>query len=568
LAEIEMKRVVIIGGGITGLAAAHRTLELAAASGRQVDLTLLEASDQIGGIVQTRERDGFLMEGGPDAFISEKPEALELARRLGLESRLLETNAHHRRSFVVRKGRLLPVPEGFQLLAPSRFWPFVRSDILSWPGKARVALEMFLPRRSQNGEAGDDTAAHAFNDDAADESLADFVRRRLGTEALARIAQPLVGGIYTADPEQLSLRATMPRFLEMEREHGSLIRALRKQNRSQILKAASANDPGSSPTPGFPAGQRGRGGTVRESAAPGRGEVSGARYSLFLSFDRGMQVLTDALADRISNFRSEISNLKSQLSDDNGPSQISIQLNTAVESLTLERDDRAVTSDAAAAATTAGDATRGEAATKWSIKTTRNETLVADAVCLALPAYISARLLGNVDAQLAAELAGIPYASSATINLAYKREDIPHPLDGFGFVVPFIEKRTLMACTFSSVKFAGRAPQGHALLRAFVGGALQPEMFDLDEAELLARVRADLRELLGIEQAPLFAEVTRWKRSMPQYHVGHLARVKRIEERLASLPGFALAGNAYSGLGLPDCVRSGETAADFIAADF
>ena len=191
-------------------------------------------------------------------------------------------------------------------------------------------------------------------------------------------------------------------------------------------------------------------------------------------------------------------------------------------------------------------------------------TLVADAICLALPAYVSAHLLKDIDPQLAAELAGISYASSATINLAYKREDIPHPLDGFGFVVPFIEKRTLIACTFSSVKFAGRAPQGHALLRAFVGGALQPELFELNEAELLSRVREDLRELLGIERAPLFAEVSRWERSMPQYHVGHLERVKRIEERVASLRGLVLAGNAYSGLGIPDCIRSGEAASDNI----
>lgn len=498
-----MKRLVIIGGGVTGLAAAHRILERAAASGRSVDLILLEASDRVGGIVRTRERNGFLLEHGPDAFISEKPEALELAKRLGLQSRLLETNQDHRRSLIVRQGRLLPVPEGFHLLAPARFWPFVKSDLFSWTGKARVALEMFLPRRSRNGRTGNNPNDDSFHDELRDETLADFVRRRLGTEALERVAQPLVGGIYTADPERLSLRATMPRFLEMEREHGSLIRALRQQNQS--LRDSST--------------------TAKDVAGSG---VSGARYSLFLSFDRGMQVLTDALADRIS--------------------RADIRLNTAVESLVLEQKGQT-------------DATNDDAATTWTIKTTNNETFTADAVCLALPAYASARLLRNVDAQLAAELDGIPYASSATINLAYKRADVPHPLDGFGFVVPFIEKRALMACTFSSVKFPGRAPQDHVLLRAFAGGALQPEILALDEAELVLRVRADLRELLGIERAPLFVEVSKWERSMPQYHVGHIERVKRIEARLASLPGFALAGNAYSGLGIPDCIRSGEAAA-------
>jgi protoporphyrinogen/coproporphyrinogen III oxidase len=536
--DAEMKRVVIIGGGITGLAAAHRTLELAAASGEQVDLTLIEASGRLGGIVQSDERDGFLLERGPDAFISEKPEALALARRLGIESRLIETNERDRRSFIVRQGRLLPVPEGFHLLAPSKFWPFIKSDIFSWTGKARMALEMFLPRRNQNGNASSNRAstANPLNDEDSDESLAQFVRRRLGREALERAAQPMVGGIYTADPEQLSLRATMPRFLEMEREHGSLIRALRKQNRSPTVREGSVVDQVSSST-------------VQASRAVSG--TSGARYTLFLTFDRGMQVLTDTLAERISNFKFEISKLESEPVTGDAQPRVSIRVNTRVESLTqkIETDDAATSGATASAAT-------------WTIKTDRNETLIADAICLALPSYAAAHLLRDVDAELASELEAIPYASSATINLAYKREDIPHPLNGFGFVVPFIEKRTVMACTFSSVKFAGRAPQDHALLRAFVGGALQPELFDLDDAELLTRVREDLRELLGIERAPLFAEVARWQRSMPQYHVGHLARVKRIEQRLTSLPGFALAGNAYSGLGIPDCIRSGEAAAE------
>ncbi len=471
------KRVAIIGGGISGLAAAYRLLERSHAESREMEILLLEAGTRTGGVMRTERRDGFLLEGGPDSFISEKPEAIKLAERIGLSSRLVETNPHQRRSFIVRRGRLLPVPEGFHLLAPSRFWPFVTTGIFSWPGKARMALDLVLPRR---------TGANGVDD----ESLAQFVRRRLGREALERMAQPMVGGIYTADPEQLSLRATMPRFLEMERTDRSLIRAMWKRRR-------------------------------HESAAQSKG-TSGARYSLFLSFDNGMQTLSDELARRLP------------------PS--SIRLGTKVLQLSFD-----------------------EVAGQWKIQT-QDENFAADAVCVALPAGAASTLLQGVNAQLASELQAIPYASTATVNLAYRRRDIPHALDGFGFVVPLIEKRSTLACTFSSVKFAGRAPEDCALLRAFVGGALQPEMFELDEAAITNAVRRDLRDLLGIEPAPLFTHVEKWPRSMAQYHLGHVERIGRIKQQLLSTPTLKLAGNAYEGAGIPDCIRSGEAAADELFA--
>src|SRR5215207_8792918 len=474
------RRVIIVGGGISGLAAAHRLLELRSRERNSdperdpVEVLLLEASARAGGTVRTYQREGFLLEGGPDSFISEKPAALALAKRLGLAGRITGTNEQHRRSFVVRGGRLRPTPEGFQLLAPSRMLPFLTTDIFTWRGKARMALDLLLPRRKEaNG--------------SDDESLAAFIRRRFGQEALERMAQPMVGGIYTADPESLSLRATMPRFLEMERRDRSLILSM--------WKAARASD---------------------AAARHGRG-ASGARYSLFLSFDEGTQVLTDALAARLP-----VSTLR---------------LNTRVES--LARD-----------------------AGRWLLRTSEGETIEADAVCLALPAYASARLLRGVDDELAAELEAIPYASTATVNLAYERAQIPHPLDGFGFVVPFVERRATLACTFSSVKFAGRAPEGRALLRAFVGGALQPDMFDLDEAAMLDAVRRDLRDLLGVSAPPLLAHVEKWPRSMAQYHLGHTQRLARIRSMLQNHNALALCGNAYEGAGLPDCVRSGESAAE------
>lgn len=491
------RRIVIVGGGISGLAAAHRVLELQTqerptdSERNPVELMLLEASARTGGTVRTYRREGFLLEGGPDSFISEKPAALELAKRLGLADRIIQTNEQHRRSFVVSGGRLRPTPEGFQLLAPSRMLPFLTTDIFTWRGKARMALDLVLPRR-KNANGSDD------------ESLAAFVRRRFGREALERMAQPMVGGIYTADPESLSLRATMPRFLEMERRDRSLILSM--------WKAARAS---------------------KESARHGRG-ASGARYSLFLSFDEGTQVLTDALAARMPVG--------------------TLRLNTKVESLV--RDGRA-----------REDSANSERdARRWLLRTSEGETFEADAVCLALPAYASARLLRGADDGLASELEAIPYASTATVNLAYERAGIAHPLDGFGFVAPFVERRATLACTFSSVKFAGRAPEGHALLRAFVGGALQPDMFDLDEAAMIDAVRRDLRDLLGVSAPPLFAHVEKWPRSMAQYHLGHTERLARIRALLRHNTALALCGNAYEGAGLPDCVRSGERAAETLYA--
>jgi oxygen-dependent protoporphyrinogen oxidase len=324
-----------------------------------------------------------------------------------------------------------------------------------------MAGDLFLPRKPANG--------------AKDESLASFVRRRLGEEALARMAQPMVGGIYTADPETLSLRATLPRFLDMEQKHRSLILAMLRQGK-----------------------QRG---------------TSGARYSLFLSFDRGMQVLTERVTQINADFR----------------------VRTRAHRVTRDQG--------------------------WRISTDKDEQLEADAVCLAVPAYVAASLLSEVHERLAEKLRAIKYASTATLNFGYRRAAIGHPLNGFGFVVPFVEKRSLIACTFSSVKFSGRAPEGYMLLRAFAGGALQPEIFALGESEMAVRVEADLRQLLNIREDPLFIEVAKWERSMPQYEVGHLERVDEIERLANELPGLTLAGNAYRGAGVPDCIRSGESAA-------
>ena len=470
------KRIVIIGGGITGLAAAHRIQEV---QPTDTQLKLLEAGPRPGGIVRTERRDDYVLEHGPDSFISEKPAAIQLAKRLGLESHLIQTNADYRRSFVVRKGRLLPVPAGFHLLAPSRFWPFLKSDIFSWRGKTQIAAEFFR---------------HAQTNGSVDESLASFVRRRFGTEALERMAQPMVGGIYTANPEQLSVRATFPRFLDWEQKYGSVIRALRQRQTGAISDKSSSTQ-----------------------------ESSGARYSLFVSFDAGMQVLTDELSQRL-------------------PTK-AVRTNCRVNRLHVDHQT-----------------------SQWRVET-EHDTLEADAICLTTPAYISAELLRETHSALACALQNISYESSATINLAYKRSDVAHPLNGFGFVVPVIEGLSLIACTFSSVKFAGRAPTEQVLLRAFVGGALQRDIMQLDDGEMVSRVQQDLSSLLQISNPPLFTTIARWERAMPQYHVGHLERVETIRRYERELPGLTLAGAAFSGVGIPDCVRSGEAAAEVMTSE-
>ncbi len=459
-------KITVIGGGIAGLAAAHRVLELARERGLAVELTLLEARERLGGTIETEHVDGFLVESGPDSFLSEKPWALALCRRLGVEDRLVRTDDRFRRIFVWHRGRLHPLPDGFQLLAPTRIAPFVTSGLFSWPGKLRMALDLVLPRGAPGG----------------DETLGAFVRRRLGREALERVAQPLVAGIYTADPDDLSLGATMPRFLELERRERSVILALWRASRR----------------------------------APQAG-TSGARWSLFVTFARGMSELIDALASRLPAGAVALK-----------------QRATAVE----RRDGR------------------------WRIGLADGAALDADHVIVATEAHAAGRLLRYTDPQLATWLAEIPYASSATVSLGYRRADVPHPLDGFGFVVPHTERRAVLACTFSSVKYPGRARDGFVLLRAFLGGALGEAALDGDDEALAGRARRDLADALGVVAEPVLTRVHRYPASMPQYRLGHLDRIESIERRLAALPGLSLAGSAYRGVGIADCVHSGDSAAE------
>jgi protoporphyrinogen/coproporphyrinogen III oxidase len=468
------RRIAVIGGGIAGLAAAHRLIELDPA----IELTLFEASDRLGGSLWTQRRDGFLVEQGADSFITNVPWGVDLCRRLGLGDELIGTNLRGRKAFVVRRGRLVPIPDGFMLMAPSRIWPVVATPILSPLGKLRLAGEYFVPRRD-NGD---------------DESLASFARRRLGRETFERLVQPLVAGIYTADPEKLSLAATLPRFQEMERQHGGLIRGALRQ-KAHNKKSPSTNDPS-----------------------------SGARYELFVAPRDGLSSIASAIAARL-------------------PSS-TVRLNVPVRSL--------IRSDGG-----------------WQIRVGRLNPALQnsanrefDAVILAVSAPVAGRLLTDIDGDLAGKLAGIEYAGVAVVSMAFERRQIRHPLDGFGFVVPAIERRRILSASFSSEKFPGRAPVGNVLIRTFVGGACQRELVDLNDADLERLVTEELADLLGITGRPLWTMIARWSQSMPQYHLGHLERVAQIETLVEETPGLGMAGNAYHGVGIPPAIRSGEQAAE------
>jgi protoporphyrinogen/coproporphyrinogen III oxidase len=462
--------IVVIGGGIAGLAAAHRVVELSNAKSLGLEVILLESSARLGGSILTERIGNFLVEAGPDSFITEKPGALRLCERLGLASRLVSTETAHQKIYVVHHGTLEQLPEGFFLLAPTRLWPFLQTPLFSARGKLRIATEIFLPRGEPDG----------------DESLGSFVRRRFGVEALERVAQPLIGGIYASNPDLLSLAATMPRFKEMERTRRSVILAMWSEQ-----KRRNRN---------------------REAG-------SGARWSLFVTLAGGMQDLVDGIASRLP--------------------EGSICLSSPVKNVIYEETTR-----------------------RWRVSTIGHEGRFADAVILATPAFRTGEMLRPVAKDLAEQLEKITYASTATVSLAYQRKDFPSKLDSFGFVAPAIERRKIMACTFSSLKYPGRAPEGSVLLRAFIGGSLQPELFQDDDAAMEKNVRRELASLLGVTTAPLFSRVYRHPHSMPQYQVGHEARIRRIEWALANFPGLALAGNAYYGVGISDCVRTGEEAAE------
>lgn len=462
----QVTRIVVVGGGITGLTVAYRLSARSRAARQPLDVLLVERSHGLGGVIRTERRDGFLLEAGPDSFVTDKPWTLRLCHELGLAEALVSANPQHRRSFVVHRGRLVAVPDGFSLLGPAKLLPFAMTSALSLRGKWRALREL----------------AAATRTDAADESVAAFVRRRFGDEVFERLAEPMVRGIASDDPAQLSMQALLPQFVEMEQRHGSVIAGLRARARSSRTPNGTA----------------------------------GPRYGLFVSFREGMHTLIDRLATLCA------------------PS-----ICQGVGAIGLGKDP--VTG-------------------QWRIPLSDGHILTADAVCLALPSYQTARLVRDLDESLAQALDGISYASWITIHLAFRRADVGHPLRGFGFVAPAVEGLPISGCTFSHVKFPGRAPEGSVLLRVFMREDEHAHAGRSDDEYAQAAIRV-LQPLVGLRAAPLLTVVHRAPRALPQYHVGHLPRIAGIQERLAHYPGLVVAGNAYRGHGVTNCIGSAEQAA-------
>jgi oxygen-dependent protoporphyrinogen oxidase len=445
--------VAVIGGGIAGLAAAYELQR------RGLTVRLFEASPRPGGVIQTDRFDGWVIDGGPDALLVQKPAAVALCRELGLADRLVSTLLP-RTAHVLRDGRLRPLAEGSFLGFPIGLSALARSSLFTWGGKLRMACEILAPRTH-----------------ADDESIASFVRRRFGEEAVDYLAEPLLAGIHAGDAERLSMRALFPRLLDAERQSGSVLRSLRR---------------------------------LRVAPSP-RGA--------FVSLPGGIGELVDALT-------------------------------AALHPGTLLLHSRVSDIDRAAIYAVRSDAARVD----------------ARAIILAVPAYAAAALLRAFDTTLAGLCDGIPYASTATVAFGFRRAQIRHPLDGTGFVVPRVERCPLLAATWVTSKWPGRAPDGHALLRAFLGGGRDPHRFDRSDDELIEIAREALADALDIEGDPVVTRLYRFHRQSPQYEVGHLQRVAIIEQRLASVPGVFLAGSGFRAVGIPDCIADGREAAARAAA--
>lgn len=460
-----MKKIVIIGGGITGLATAF-FLEEYAHDG--VDYIVIESTPRPGGKIVSTQESGFIVEGGPDSFLTQKKAMLDLCHTLGLDDQLIGSNNVKHATYVWSQGRLHPMPEGMMLMAPTMILPFLRSGLISWRGKLRMGMEIFIPRRLKD----------------EDESLASFVRRRLGAELLDKIAAPVMAGIHAADPEKLSLQSTFPIFSEMEKKHGSLVYGMIKKRWAQATRGP------------------------QHKLGP-----------MFMTLRGGLQQLSDAVVSKLD--------------------PKALRLNCRVLSVDTHID-------------------------QYRLALSDGSCILADDIIFATPANVTADLIQQIDSGLATKLRAIRYVSTATVSLGFKSSEIEFPLDGFGFVVPHSENRKITACSWSSSKFNHRTPEGCALVRVFVGGARAELLAEQDEARLVHLARQELRAIMGITATPVLTKVNRWYKAIPQYDVGHQARISEIDKIAAQHPGLYLAGSPYHGAGIPDCIQSADRIAQLI----
>ena len=485
-----MKRVIIVGGGVTGLAAAFK-IRRAADAGEQVEFLLIEKDSRLGGKLATDriedpETGGhFIVDGGSDSFLTDKPAVHRVAKLLGIFDDETPTCDENKRTFIVKGGKLVEMPDGIMMFAPTKIVPMATTSLYSWPAKLRMALDLVIPKKK--------VAPGTRND----ETLESFVVRRMGRECLDRLAEPLVGGVNGSEPGAMSLAATYPMLLDMEQQYGSLVRGFLAQRKK-----------------------------VEEMRRRFPPVVGAKRRTFFSSFEQGLQFLTDKMADAAGR-------------------------------------DRMRTSTAVSSVGRAGDDT-------WEVTLASGEVVVGNAVIIAAEAWATAPLVSMVDSRIGELVAAIPCSSSATVGIAFAEADCPFDKRWHGILSPLVEHRPLTGVSLMSSKWPGRAPAGRVLLRGFLGGPRDQAILEKSDDEIIEIARTQMVELLGIraEATPVFARVFRWIGGMPQYTMGHLDRVEEIEARTAQIPGLALAGGAYRGVGVPNCVDSGERAATNVLSEW
>ncbi|KAB0671362.1 protoporphyrinogen oxidase [Oryzomonas sagensis] len=462
-----MKKVIVIGGGISGLATAWLLRDKARTAGVELDLALLEKDERVGGKIWSIKADGYTCEWGPNGFLDSKPQTLELCSAIGVDGNLHRSNDNARKRFIFSGGELHQLPENGA--------SFLKSRLISWPGKLRLALEPtpFIAKAPQG----------------VDETLAAFGRRRLGEEALDKLIAPMVSGIFAGDPETMSLVSCFPRIAELEREYGGLVRAM-------IMLARKKKK------------ERAAGKAVSSAAGPG---------GVLTSFREGIQYLTDALAASLG--------------------------------------------DVVKPASPVAAVAKGQSV-PYRVRCADGSEREADVVIVAAPAFATAEMLTGLDAGLSGVLRQIPYATMTVICFGYERDRISHPLDGFGYLVPKKEGRSILGTLWDSSMFENRAPEGKVLLRSMMGGACFPEYVKLSDDEVTARVKRDLKDTMGIGVDPSFVRIFRHEQAIPQYTAGHGKRLEALGAGLAAHPGLILTGNSYRGIGLNDCVAAAQRASD------